>query len=200
MLKRLLSTCAVVALGQAATPALAQNDSNAKAPTAQDKGTAQTTQTDAANAQQATTGAVPTSDQNGIRDIIVTAERREQNVQRAPLTIQVLQGSELAKAGVTDTLSLQRVTTGVQIGANGGNTQVFVRGVGSFSAGLLTSPGVAFNVDGVYVNQTFGTNGNFYDLARVEVLKGPQGTLYGRNATGGSINLITNQPELDKRT
>jgi iron complex outermembrane receptor protein len=144
--------------------------------------------------------ATATTGQQGIAEIIVTAERREQSVQKAPLSIQVIQGSDLEKAGITDALGLTRVTSGVQIAATGANTQIFVRGVGSFSALVTSSPGVAFNVDGVYVNQGIGTNGNFYDLSRVEVLKGPQGTLYGRNATGGAINLITNQPELGKRT
>ena len=200
MLKSLLSSGAVIAFVPIGTPALAQNIPNAQAPTAQAQGRADISQASAANRQQVRSGAIPSPDQTGIAEIVVTAERREQSLQRAPLTIQVVQGADLAKAGVTDTLGLQRVTTGVQIGANGANTQVFVRGVGSFSAGLLTSPGVAFNVDGVYVNQTFGTNGNFYDLARVEVLKGPQGTLYGRNATGGAINLITNAPVFEKTT
>jgi iron complex outermembrane receptor protein len=189
-----------MALGPLAAPALAQNSASVQAPATAAEGAAIEAQTNAANVQTTTSRAVPVIDQGAIGDIVVTAERREVNVQRAPLTIQVLSGNELAKAGITDTLALQQVTTGVQIGANGANTQIFVRGVGSFSAGVSTSPGVAFNVDGVYVNQTFGTNGNFYDLARVEVLKGPQGTLYGRNATGGSINLITNQPVLGART
>jgi iron complex outermembrane recepter protein len=182
MLRYLLSSCAVIALGQVAVPALAA--------------TADDAQTAAATASAG--GASAAADQSGLGDIIVTAEHRAVNMQRTALTIQAISGDELAKSGVNDTLALQRVTTGVQIGANGANTQIFIRGVGSFSAGLLTSPGVSFNVDGVYVNQTFGTNGNFYDLARVEVLKGPQGTLYGRNTTGGAINLITSQPVIGK--
>jgi len=136
----------------------------------------------------------------GIADIIVTAERHEQNVQKAPLTIQVIGGEELARAGINDTSSLQKVASGLQIGANGASTQVFLRGVGSFASGTTTSPGVAFNVDGIYVGRPEGTSGNFYDIARVEVLKGPQGTLYGRNATGGAINVITNEPRLGSRS
>lgn len=136
------------------------------------------------------------TDQSGVADIIVTAERTAQNFQKVPLTISVVDGDQLRKAGVTDTTALQTVTNGVQIGQGGANAQVFIRGVGSNAFSALTSPGVAFNVDGVYVGRPDGVEGNFYDLERVEVLKGPQGTLYGRNATGGAINLITNRPKL----
>ncbi|WP_375404709.1 TonB-dependent receptor [uncultured Sphingomonas sp.] len=138
--------------------------------------------------------------QTGIADIVVTAERREQSAQKAPLTIQVVGSEELARAGLTEVTGLQRVTTGVEIGRGGANTQIFIRGVGGAAFNPLSSPGVAFNVDGVYVGRPNGVNGNFYDVARVEVLKGPQGTLYGRNANGGSINLITNVPSLGERT
>jgi iron complex outermembrane receptor protein len=135
-----------------------------------------------------------------IQDIVVTAERREQNVQKAPLTIQVLTPAALASAGVSSAQDLSRITTGVSIGVGSASTQIFIRGVGDFSFSPLSNPGVAFNVDGVYIARPDGLNGNFYDIARVEVLKGPQGTLYGRNANGGSINLITNDAALGKRT
>ena len=78
----------------------------------------------------------------------------------------------------------------------GGSTSAFIRGVGNFSAAVTSDPAVAFNYDGVYVGRINSTNGTFYDLARVEVLKGPQGTLYGRNATAGVINVIPNQPKI----
>ena len=134
----------------------------------------------------------------GVTEIIVTAERREQSAQKAPLTIQVLGGEQIARSGLSDAAGLQRLTSGVEIGMGGGNAQIFIRGVGGAAFSPLSSPGVAFNVDGVYVGRANGVNGNFYDVARVEVLKGPQGTLYGRNANGGSINLITNSPKLGR--
>ena len=137
---------------------------------------------------------------NGVADIVVTAERREQNAQKTPLTIQVIGGDALARSGVSDTAGLQRLTNGVEIGKGGGNAQIFIRGVGGAAFSPLSSAGVAFNVDGVYVGRPNGVDGNFYDVARVEVLKGPQGTLYGRNANGGSINLITNEPKLGHTT
>lgn len=130
----------------------------------------------------------------GIQDIVVTAQRRTESVQRASLTIDVIGGEEAASKGLSDVTDINRLTTGVQIGNGGNNSQIFIRGVGDFSYNATSSPGVAFNVDGVYVGRPDGVNGNFYDLARVEVLKGPQGTLYGRNANGGAINVITNAP------
>lgn len=136
------------------------------------------------------------ADKGGIQDIVVTAERREQSVQRSPLTIQVIGGEEVTKAGLSNVEDLTRLVTGVQIGNGGGQSQIYVRGVGDFSYSVLASPGVAFNIDGVYVGRPNGVNGNFFDVSRVEVLKGPQGTLYGRNANGGSINLITNDPKI----
>ena len=131
-----------------------------------------------------------------LQEVIVTAERREENLQKASLTIQVLGSGEIQRAGLSGATDLSRVTTGVEIGVGGVNDQIFIRGVGSFAESPLSAPGVAFNVDGIYVGRPDGIGANFYDVSRVEVLKGPQGTLYGRNANGGSINVITNQPEL----
>jgi iron complex outermembrane receptor protein len=159
--------------------------------------------TEAADAGQQTPGVSVASDASfdpgtsGISDIVVTAERRSSSVQRSPLTILAIDGDSLERSGVSSPTELTKFTTGVEIGEGGANTQVFIRGVGSFAYTPLESPGVAFNVDDVYVGSTTGVDGYFYDIARVEVLKGPQGTLYGRNANGGSINVITNEPMLD---
>ena len=138
--------------------------------------------------------------EEGLAEVVVTAERREESAQRSALSIQVLSAEELAKAGVSTAADISKVTPGVEVGVAGANSQIYVRGVGSFAYIPLQSPGVAFNVDGVNVGRPDGVAGNFYDLARVEVLKGPQGTLYGRNANGGSINLITNQPVLNEQS
>lgn len=158
-------------------------------------GTATISMTDTGFAQEVATTTSEAGD-GAIAEIVVTAERREQSLQKAPLTIQVIGGEQLAASGITDASGLQRLATGVEVGSGGGNSQIFIRGVGGAAFSPLSSPGVAFNVDGVYVGRPNGVNGNFYDIARVEILKGPQGTLYGRNANGGSINLITNAPRL----
>ncbi|WP_157968769.1 MULTISPECIES: TonB-dependent receptor [unclassified Sphingomonas] len=146
-----------------------------------------------------TTGKDPATAAGQIGDIIVTAQRRAESTQKASVTIQVIGGDELVKSGLTAPADISKLTTGVEIGKGGANTQIFVRGVGSYAYSPLASPGVAFNVDGVYVGRPTGVDGNFYDVARVEVLKGPQGTLYGRNANGGSINVVTNEPKLGRR-
>jgi iron complex outermembrane recepter protein len=144
---------------------------------------------------------VPEATSNsGVSEIIVTAERREQSLQKAPLTIQVLGGDEVASPGLSNVTDLNKLTTGMEIGLGGANAQIYIRGVGDFSFSPISNPGVAFNVDGVYVGRPDGVSGNFYDVARIEVLKGPQGTLYGRNANGGSINVITNAPKLGQRS
>src|SRR5882757_7865869 len=133
---------------------------------------------------------------SGLEEIVVTAERHEQSVQSAPLTIQVVGSEDLRNSGITNVDGLQSLTTGLDFGHAGSSQQLFIRGVGDLSINELANPGVAFNVDGIYVGRPDGLGGNLYDLARIEVLKGPQGTLYGRNANGGSINVITNAPHL----
>ena len=138
--------------------------------------------------------------QGAIGDIVVTAERREQSVQKAAATIQVIGTEQIRSAGLSTPGDLTKLTTGLNLSFGGSNTQIFIRGVGDFSYSPQDNPGVAFNVDGIYVGRPNGVAGNFYDVARLEVLKGPQGTLYGRNANGGSINLITNEPKLNSRT
>jgi iron complex outermembrane receptor protein len=133
------------------------------------------------------------SDSGGLEEIVVTAERREESAQKAPLTIQVIGSEALRESGLTNAIDISKLTTGVQIGVGGSSTQIYIRGVGDFAFNPLANPGVAFNVDGVYIARPDGLGGSFFDLARVEVLKGPQGTLYGRNANGGSINVISNE-------
>jgi iron complex outermembrane recepter protein len=139
------------------------------------------------------------ADDAGIQDIIVTAQRRAENLQKSSISIEVLSPEEIAKAGVTQARDLATAIAGVQIGQAGGATQIYIRGVGDFGSTATTNPAVAFNVDGVYVARPAGVDGNFFDVERVEVLKGPQGTLYGRNATGGAINVITQKPKLGVR-
>ncbi len=133
---------------------------------------------------------------SGLEEVVVTAERHEANAQKVPITIQVLGADEVRSSGISGVTDLAKMTTGVEIGVGGSSTQIFIRGVGDFSFNPLANPGVAFNVDGVYIARPDGLAGNLYDVERIEVLKGPQGTLYGRNANGGSINVITREPLL----
>ncbi|NIJ09621.1 iron complex outermembrane receptor protein [Sphingomonas vulcanisoli] len=145
-------------------------------------------------AQQATDQAA--ASQSAIQDIVVTAQRRSESVQKTSISLSVLSPEAIAKANISQAQNLAQAVVGLQIGQGGPATQIYIRGVGDFGSTASTNPAVAFNVDGVYVPRPAAIEGNFYDLERVEVLKGPQGTLYGRNATGGAINVITAKPKL----
>jgi iron complex outermembrane receptor protein len=137
----------------------------------------------------------PAEDQ-GISDIIVTAQRRSESVQKSSLAIDVLSAEAITNAGMTGPGDISTLVSGVNIAQAGPATQTFVRGVGSFSTNSYAEGAIAYNLDGFYIARPTAVYGNFYDLERIEVLKGPQGTLYGRNATGGAINLITKKPRL----
>lgn len=144
------------------------------------------------------TATAASAEAEGLQEIVVTAARREETIQKSSLAIQAVSGDQASTAGLVQVTDLSKLVPGLQVGMNGGSSQIFIRGVGDFSANALSNPGVAFNVDGVYVGRPEAVNSNFYDISRVEVLKGPQGTLYGRNSSGGAINLITNSPTLDE--
>lgn len=127
--------------------------------------------------------------------VTVTAQRTEETLQNAAIPINAATGDELIGAGVTDATLLNKISPALYVANTGGaNTAYFVRGVGNFTNNGYTAPAIAFNIDGVYIGRTSSTISSFLDLNRVEVLKGPQGTLYGRNATGGAVNVIPNAP------
>ena len=134
----------------------------------------------------------------GIEEVVVTAQRRSQSAQKTALTVAVVSPKTLANAGITSALQLTSIAPTLQIGAAGPSSAVYVRGVGDFGTTAEQSPAVPYYADGIYVARTQSVSSEFYDVARLEVVKGPQGTLYGRNATGGAINIITNNPVLGK--
>ncbi|MDB5714129.1 MAG: TonB-dependent receptor [Sphingomonadales bacterium] len=132
----------------------------------------------------------------GLADIIVTAQRRAESSQRAAIAIDVVQGSDLIAAGVTQVTRLSQLAPALQVQPSPTGSIIFLRGVGNFTVSANSDPAIAFNYDGIYLARSSSTVGVFFDLDRVEVLKGPQGTLYGRNATGGAINVLPTQPKL----
>ncbi|WDF71412.1 TonB-dependent receptor [Novosphingobium sp. KACC 22771] len=135
----------------------------------------------------------------GITDIVVTAQRRSESLQKAAIPVSAVTGEALASAGVTRPTELTALVPSLQVAAPAGPFNIFyLRGVGNFNANALSDAAVAFNIDGVFLGRPSSTTGFFYDLDRVEVVKGPQGTLYGRNATGGAINVISHKPDLGK--
>ncbi|MEL1250984.1 TonB-dependent receptor [Aurantiacibacter gilvus] len=132
-----------------------------------------------------------------LNTITVTAQRREESLQDAAIPVDVATGQEMQLAGVSDATALSKIAPSLTVTSGGGaNPGYFIRGVGNFTNNGYTNPAVSFNIDGVYIGRSTSTVASFLDLNRVEVLKGPQGTLYGRNATGGAINVIPNRPEL----
>ena len=134
---------------------------------------------------------------SGVQDIIVTAERRSARLQSVPISITAVTGAALTTAGINNTADLGQVTPGLILttGISGGPVlQPFIRGIGSTSTLPGIDASVALYVDGVYSGGKFFNLIDLANISRVEVLKGPQGTLYGRNATGGAINIITQRP------
>lgn len=129
---------------------------------------------------------------NGLEEIIVTATRRSVDLQEVPGTIIALTSSSLKALNVEDILDLPALVPGLIAQASGGNN-LFLRGVGSSSTGFNEGQ-TAVYIDGLYLANPAASITSFNNLERIEVLKGPQGTLYGRNVTGGLISVITKEP------
>ena len=141
-------------------------------------------------------GAAPTSNTgaNALAEVVVTAQRRAQNLQAVPIAVTSIRASELAAKGIQNTMDLAEVVPGLTFTAEAGSTQVRIRGVGTNGFGPGIANTVATYVDGVYIGSMAGDFFDLADVERVEVDKGPQGTLFGRNATGGAIQIITPDP------
>lgn len=136
----------------------------------------------------------------GIEDIIVTAQRREESLQGIPLSLIAIGRQSLENYNIYDINDLQTVVPTVQITpypALASSSRVFIRGVGNTDDQVTSDPSVAVYYDGVYVARTQGLGAELADIERIEVLRGPQGSLYGRNATGGAINYISRPPNLE---
>ncbi len=169
---KFLGTTAFIALLAATSPALAQT------------------------APQTTPDATPdaTPAPGGLEEIIVTAQRRNESLQKASVAVTAISGESLTTQ-VAKAEDLTRLVPSATITLGGGGASITtIRGIGTLASNGLAEQVVAFNLDGVYLARPAAVGGQFYDLERVEVLKGPQGTLYGRNATAGAINLITKKP------
>lgn len=168
----LLSGVAVVALGVSAMPAWAAPEPAASPPVLKD-----------------------VSADTGVQEIIVTAQRKEQRLQDVPISVNVITGTELANRGAALSTDLPNLVPGLTFEKVGGGAGTpYLRGVGSNAANPNDEPSVATYIDGVYIASPYSNTLDMAGLERVEVLKGPQGTLFGRNATGGVIQLITRDP------
>ncbi|HEX2592410.1 MAG TPA: TonB-dependent receptor [Rhizomicrobium sp.] len=130
----------------------------------------------------------------GIETVTVTAERREESLQKTAVAITALDGDALARTNTQTLEDVSKLAPNLTFNRTSNFVQLTIRGIGLSQYNLGGEPGVAVYVDGVYMARPFGLDSVLNDLARVEVVRGPQGTLYGRNATGGAISLISNAP------
>ncbi len=135
-----------------------------------------------------------------IEEIIVTARKREESLQETPISISAFTTGEMRQRNLTNLMEISQFTPNVLMstapgGSGGGNnSQIYIRGVGQTDFLFTTDPGVGIYMDGVYLPRTLGGVLDLLDLERVEILRGPQGTLFGKNTIGGAINLISNKP------
>jgi iron complex outermembrane receptor protein len=127
-------------------------------------------------------------------EIVVTATRMESSLSRTPLAVTALSGEALTEAGITNPTALQDRTVNLSIDRNNG-LQITIRGVSSTDNTEKGDPSAAFLLDGVYIARPQAQEVSFFDIERVEVLRGPQGTLYGRNTTAGLVNVLAARPK-----
>ncbi len=143
------------------------------------------------------------ADEDVLAEITVTAERRAENVQNVPIAVTAVTAATLEAKGINDVAKLANLAPNVQLDAgtpfSGSDTVLaaFIRGIGQNDFAFNQDPGVGVYVDGVYLARSVGSNTSMLDVERVEILKGPQGTLFGRNTVGGAISIVTRDPGSD---
>ena len=133
-------------------------------------------------------------------EILVTAEKRTVNLQNLPQAVTALTAKDLDDRELTSIVDLSAIAPGVNIAKNEGfKTVITIRGIGNeANQNAIANPSVSYHLDGIYVASPFSLQTDFLDLERIEVLRGPQGTLFGQNATGGAINVITQAPDTEE--
>lgn len=153
-----------------------------------------------AHAEDAADAAAPGD--TGIADIVVTAERREISLQQAPLSVSAITSDALKAANITDITGLNGTVPGLVVARSGGGERIIsIRGIGSETPeNTNTQPGVSYHIDGVYIFNSIAASAAFIDVAQVEVLRGPQGTLFGQGSTGGTINVVSVEPSAEDIT
>lgn len=136
---------------------------------------------------------------NMLEEVTVTAQKREQSLQDTPVAITAFTGTDIERAGGFDPSVLGDLVPNLNIGMDGNRDGVFItiRGISGTDVRNGADPTTAFHVDGSYVARLSGSNAYFFDTERIEVLRGPQGTLYGRNSTSGVINVISKKPDTE---
>ncbi|QLC26445.1 TonB-dependent receptor [Parasphingopyxis algicola] len=150
---------------------------------------------------QAQAEADGTQAQSGFGAIVVTARRREETLQETPISITTFDADALVDRGISNLSGIGDFTPNLVFDQGTGNTggstssQIYIRGIGQADFLFTTEPGVGIYVDGVYLPRSIGSIMDLVDLERVEVLRGPQGTLFGKNSVGGAVNIVTRRPQ-----
>ena len=132
-----------------------------------------------------------------LEEIVVTAQKRSESLQEVPISIVAFSGDDIERLNISNTIDLVKNIPGMTGVNNVGLPQAaayFIRGIGQDESVSTMDPAVGTFVDGVFMSRQIANNSRLYDLESVEVLKGPQGTLYGRNTTGGAVRIITKKP------
>jgi iron complex outermembrane recepter protein len=151
----------------------------------------QVPQTRAATAGPATSEEVPA---DALEEVVVTAQKRTENLQKVPIAVSVVNAASLEQAGVNSALDLGNAVPGLKLLEIGGQVSARIRGIGSTAVAPGQESPVAIVIDGIYYASSSDVGGEMPDVEQVSVLKGPQGTLFGRNATGGVIQITTRGP------
>jgi len=146
----------------------------------------------------AATGLSPMTSAVLLEEVVVTAQKRAQDAQDISIAVSAFSGDQLSAMGVTGAKELADMTAGVQINMEYGNAPTFtIRGINVNDFGVGTSPAAAVYVDGIYKASNINSGAQLFDIERVEILKGPQGTLWGKNTTGGAVSVTTAKPTQD---
>jgi iron complex outermembrane recepter protein len=142
--------------------------------------------------------AAPAADDTGITDIVVTAQRREENLQDVPISVSAFTAEQIAEKGLNDISRLEGLVPGFTFGRSGVDARPAIRGVRTESVDVNADTTIGMFIDGIYQSRASQATLGFIDLERVEVQRGPQGTLYGRNTFGGNISLVTARPDFSE--
>ena len=138
------------------------------------------------------------SDEPALENIIVTAQKRSESIQEIPIAMQALYGDQLKKMGIQKASDITRISPNVNIsGQNAANQQINIRGVGTSDFFGTATGAVGIYMDEVTMSAPYLSGVGLFDMERIEILRGPQNSLFGRNTTGGAVNYISNQPKLD---
>jgi iron complex outermembrane receptor protein len=148
----------------------------------------------AAQVAAARPGTSQPASSKGPEEIVVTATKTRTKERKTPISMEVLGAATIAQKGITDIASLATQDASVNFVSGGGEGVVGIRGIATQVTTEIGSPSVPISVDGFFQSRPYTFNDSLYDVSRIEVLRGPQGTLYGRNATGGVINVVDNDP------